>query len=168
MTFEPITVGDLLGHPGTSRAVLVRGTLEDLSTEVAAVAGEVTAQLLLESVVEGILVSGWLVGVLSLRCARCLDAFARPFELEMHELYARTPPPDAEDYQLGPDETLDLGQVALDLIGVEMPFAPLCRPDCLGLCETCGGNRNLGQCPGHDEVDPRWAGLEAALERMND
>jgi uncharacterized protein len=168
VTFEPIAVGDLLGHPGTSRVVLVRGTLEDLSTEVATVAGEITADLLLESVVEGILVSGRLTGELSLSCARCLDPFARPFELEAHELFIEAPPPDGDDYRLGPEGSLDPGQMALDLIGVEMPFAPLCRPDCLGLCDTCGGNRNLGECPGHEEVDPRWAGLEAVLERMSD
>jgi uncharacterized protein len=168
MNFAPITVGDLLGHPGTSRTVLVRGTPEDLSTEVAAVAGEVTADLLLESVVEGILVSGRLTGSLSLSCARCLDGFERRFAIGVHELFVESPEPDGDDYGLGADGALDVGPMALDAIGVEMPFAPLCRPDCLGLCETCGGNRNLGQCPGHEEVDPRWAGLEALLERMND
>jgi uncharacterized protein len=168
VTFPPIVVGDLIGHPGASRATLVRGTLEDLSTEVAAVAGEVTADLLLESVVEGILVSGRLTGVLSLICARCLDGFERPFTIDLHELFVETPAPDGDDYGLGPDASIDTGPMALDAIGVEMPFAPLCRPDCLGLCETCGGNRNLDECPGHEEVDPRWAGLEAMLERLND
>src|SRR5438046_538495 len=47
-----------------------------------------------------------------------------------------------------------------------MPFAPLCKPECLGLCPRCGGDRNLGECTGPDEEDPRWsepALWEAAL-----
>ena len=48
--------------------------------------------------------------------------------------------------------------------GSSCPFSPLYRPDCQGLCPVCGGDRNLGECPGdHPEVDPRWAGLEQLL-----
>jgi uncharacterized protein len=49
-----------------------------------------------------------------------------------------------------------------------MPFSPLCRPDCLGLCPGCGGDRNLGECPGHETTDPRWAALEGLLEPTPD
>jgi uncharacterized protein len=41
-----------------------------------------------------------------------------------------------------------------------MPFSPLCRPECLGLCERCGGDRNLGECSCGPEVDPRWSVLD--------
>src|SRR5436309_103662 len=61
------------------------------------------------------------------------------------------------------DEQVDIDQIVRDAIGVEMPFAPLCRPDCQGLCPTCGGNRNLGECPGHVAVDPRFAVLSDLL-----
>ena len=63
-------------------------------------------------------------------------------------------------YVLDPDGELEIGQMLRDVIGVELPFSPLCRPDCQGLCPVCGGDRNLGECPGHTEVDPRWAALE--------
>ena len=55
-----------------------------------------------------------------------------------------------------------------DAVGVEMPFAPLCQPDCLGLCEVCGGNRNLGECPGHEAIDPRFAVLADLLLELPD
>lgn len=168
MTFKDIDVSDLIGHPGMSRPLRVAGSVEDLSTEVAEVAGEVTAALLLESIIEGIWVSGTLSGVFALRCARCLDGFERAFSFEVHELFSERPEPDGEDYALEPNETLQPGQMAVDAIGMEMPFAPLCRPDCLGLCETCGRNRNLGGCSGHPQHDPRWAGLEAVLESMSE
>jgi uncharacterized protein len=49
-----------------------------------------------------------------------------------------------------------------------MPFAPLCRPDCQGLCPVCGGNRNLGECPGHETLDPRFAVLADLLPDLPD
>jgi uncharacterized protein len=55
-----------------------------------------------------------------------------------------------------------------DAVVLEMPFSPLCRPDCLGLCPLCGGDRNLGECPGHEESDPRWAGLGALVDVADD
>jgi uncharacterized protein len=168
VTFAPVDVGDLVGNPGTSRPMQTRGTVEDLATEVAAPRDEILADLLLESVVEGILVSGTLAGSFSLSCARCLDGFERPFSIEVHELFAERPDRDGDDYPLAPEGTLDLAPMVLDAVGTAMPFAPLCRPSCGGLCETCGGNRNLGECPGHEEIDPRWAGLGPVLERMNE
>jgi uncharacterized protein len=38
-----------------------------------------------------------------------------------------------------------------------MPFSPVCRPDCKGLCERCGGDRNLDECScAPVDIDPRW------------
>ena len=48
-----------------------------------------------------------------------------------------------------------------DAVLLSMPFSPLCRPDCLGLCERCGGDRNLGECAcGPVAADPRWQVLD--------
>jgi uncharacterized protein len=157
-----IDVRALLGHPGTSRAQPLRGTVDGLATELARVPDDepVAADLLLESVVEGIVVSGHIGGTWRLRCARCLTEFDRPFDVPISELFVPAPDEDDGDvYPLGPDGELDPDQMVRDVVGVEMPFSPLCRPDCKGLCEICGGNRNLGECPGHAEVDPRFAVL---------
>jgi uncharacterized protein len=40
-----------------------------------------------------------------------------------------------------------------------MPLAPLCQPECAGLCITCGENRNDVPDHAHEEIDPRWATL---------
>jgi uncharacterized protein len=119
----------------------------------------VVADLLLESVIEGIVVSGRVGGTWRLRCARCLTEFDQPFDVRVSELFVRSPDDDADAYPLGPDGELDPDQMVRDAVGVEMPFSPLCRPDCKGLCEVCGGDRNLGECPGHEDVDPRFAVL---------
>lgn len=161
MTVEVIDVRDLVGHPGVSRTRGVDGTLEGLATELARVREDrpIHADLLLESVVEGLLVSGRVRGDWVLRCARCLTEFDGSFEVDLSELFVSEPDPDADDYLLDPDALLDPDQLLRDAIGVEMPFSPLCRADCQGLCENCGGNRNMGECPGHATADPRFAVL---------
>ena len=40
------------------------------------------------------------------------------------------------------------------------PSVPLCRPDCLGLCPTCGADRNEEPCTCAEPGDPRWAALD--------
>src|SRR5947208_13902332 len=100
-----IDVRDLVGHPGSSREEPVVGTVEGLATELARVPEDapIRADLLLESVVEGILVSGQVDGRWSLRCARCLVEFEQPFHLDLNELFVRHPDEDADAYPLGPE-----------------------------------------------------------------
>lgn len=158
----PIDVSDLIGRPGASKEHRLTSQIEGLGTELARVRDDVPVEgdLLVEALVEGILVSGTLGGTLSLRCARCLTEFERPVSVTVNELFLLQPEPDGDDYPLDPDGELEIGQMLRDVIGVELPFSPLCRPDCQGLCPVCGGDRNLGECPGHTEIDPRWAALE--------
>jgi uncharacterized protein len=160
-----IDIRDLLESPGSSRTVHVEEPMTGLRTELVDVPEDapIAGDLLLESVVDGIYVSGSVGGRFQMRCARCLKPFERDFDVEMTELVAREPGPE-DDYGLAEDLTLDPEPMVRDAVGLEMPFAPLCRHDCLGLCEICGGDRNLGECPGHARTDPRWAALDALLE----
>ena len=82
-------------------------------------------------------------------------------------MFVPAPDEDVDDYPLDPEGVIELDQMVRDAIGVEIPFSPLHSPDCQGLCPVCGGDRNLGECPGdHPSTDPRWAGLEHLLEQM--
>ena len=160
-----IDVRDLLEHPGASKTVEVDEPVPDLRTELvdvpedAPLAGELT----LESVIEGIYVHGSVKGRMRMRCARCLKEFDVPFDVTMDELFSREPE-DEVDYSLTPELTLDPEPMVRDAVVLEMPFSPLHSPDCRGLCPICGGDRNLGECPGHAESDPRWAALDALLD----
>ena len=160
-----IEVRDLLERPGSSRAVRVDEAVSGLRTELADVPEDspIRGELMLQSVELGVYVTGSVGGRFAMRCARCLKGFARPFDVRMAELYAREPGPK-DDYALTPELTLDPEPMVRDAVVLEMPFSPLCRPDCFGLCEICGGDRNLGECPGHEVIDPRWARLDAWLE----
>jgi uncharacterized protein len=169
VTLATIDARDLMGQPGASKRVALDGTLDGLGTEVASVPEDAPlhADLLLESVVEGVLVSGRVGGTFHLRCARCLKEFDEPFGVDVTEMFVPTPDEESDDYPLDPEGYLEPEQMIRDTVGVELPFSPLCMPECLGLCPVCGGNRNLGECPGdHATTDPRWAELDALLEQM--
>lgn len=159
-----IDVRDLIEIPGASRTIRVDEPVPGLQTELAEVPEDVPIEgdLTLQSVVEGIFVHGRVSGRLAMRCARCLREFRREFAVEMGEVFVLEPGPD-DDYALDPDLSLDPEPMVRDAVMLDMPFSPLCRTDCLGLCEICGGDRNLGECPGHEDVDPRWAALGELL-----
>lgn len=49
------------------------------------------------------------------------------------------------------DGVVDVGAPALDELALAIPPAPLCRPDCRGLCPTCGSDLNSDPCDGHGD-----------------
>jgi uncharacterized protein len=165
-----IDVRDLVGRPGIWRTEQVSGTIDDLATELAGLSEDtpVTADLTLEALDEGILASGKLEGALSMRCARCLKSFEQGFSVELRELFVLFPHEDSDEYPLDPEGFLDPDQMIRDVVGVELPFAPVCRLDCRGLCGRCGGDLNLDGCTCTEpEIDPRWDGLEAVFEELS-
>jgi uncharacterized protein len=155
-----VDVRDLLGHPGSHRTVRVEEPIEDLRTELAHVPPErpVEAELLMESVVEGILTSGPVEGTMRLTCARCLKPFDAPFHVEVRELFTPLASDDDDEYPVE-EGFVNLEPMIRDNVVPSMPFAPLCREDCLGLCARCGGDRNLGECACSEAVDERWFAL---------
>lgn len=159
---SPVDVTDLLDRPGESRPVSVDEPIEGLKVALAEVPGDVPvhADLLLESVTEGILVSGSLSVAVQLTCARCLSPLEGSVEARVQELFS--PNPGEEDYPLDEAGVVDLEPLVRDAVVLALPFAPLCMPDCLGLCARCGGNRNRSECTCSEPlVDPRWAVLDA-------
>lgn len=159
-----IDVHDVIGRPGVSRRLNLAERLEDLSTEVVTISEDVRFEGLLEGVEEGVLVSGRVSGVMKCSCARCLREFTRDLEIEVRELFTHRAG-DEDHYPIA-DGEIDLEPCARDAMLLSVPFAPLCREDCQGLCARCGGDRNLGECACGPEVDERWAALSSLdLER---
>lgn len=50
-----------------------------------------------------------------------------------------------------------------ELVQLEIPLKPLCRPDCKGLCPRCGTDRNAATCECREEGDERLAKLKSLL-----
>lgn len=117
--------------------------------------------LRLEAVVEGVLVTGTAVAQLAGQCVRCLTDLTDEVEVDVQELFTY-PESDADEEEAShlQGELADLEPVLRDAIVLELPFQPVCRPDCRGLCPECGVDLNSVTEHSHaDAVDPRWAGL---------
>jgi uncharacterized protein len=129
----------------------------------------VELRLRLESVMEGVLVSGQVDVPVTGQCARCLEPVTDTLELDVQELYAyegsTTEATSEEDEVRRIDgEHLDLAPLVRDAVVLTLPLSPTCTPDCAGLCVDCG--ERLDDLPpdhSHEVIDPRWAGLAARL-----
>jgi uncharacterized protein len=126
---------------------------------------EVAFRLRLESVMEGVLVSGELDVPVEGSCARCLEPIEDTLNLDVQELFAyegsTTEETSEEDEVRRVDgDYLDLEPLVRDTVVLNLPLAPVCTPDCAGLCVDCG--QRLDDLPPdhhHEIVDARWAGL---------
>lgn len=125
----------------------------------------VDLDLRVESVSEGILVTGVVWAPTAGECTRCLRPLTGDIEVELTELFAY---PDSatdattDEYEIGRvvDDAVNLEQAIVDAIGLALPLSPLCEPDCPGLCPDCGvALAGAGPDHHHDKIDPRWAKL---------
>jgi uncharacterized protein len=132
---------------------------------------QATLRLRLESVMEGVLVSGDVEVPLAGTCARCLEPFEDTLELDVQELYAyagSTTEATSEEDEVRRIEgdVLDLEPLLRDTVVLALPLAPVCTEDCAGLCVDCG--QRLDDLPAdhaHEVLDPRWAGLAGKLDQ---
>jgi uncharacterized protein len=120
-------------------------------------------------------------GEVTVACSRCVEPVRIPIEEELrvtfmprHELPAED---DGEAAEATEDEGAELAEEDLDLFPYDgdaidleplfreqlvlaIPFAPVCREDCKGLCPQCGTDRNTGTCGCEPPIDPRLAALK--------
>jgi uncharacterized metal-binding protein YceD (DUF177 family) len=128
---------------------------------------DIHLQLRLESVMEGVLVTGRMDVPVVGSCARCLEPIEDTLGLAVQELFAyegsTTEATSEEDEVRRIDgDFLDLEPLARDTIVLNLPLAPVCTEDCAGLCVDCG--ERLDDLPAdhsHEIVDARWAALAA-------
>ena len=134
----------------------------DLGLEVIGVpeGSDIDLDLRLEAVVEGVLVSGTAAVQLHGACARCLRDIEGAETFRLQELFLYPGHEVEEDERQIVEDTIDLDGVLRDAVVLELPFTPLCREDCLGLCPECGFNLNDDPTHEHEAViDARWATL---------
>ncbi|SFP08019.1 YceD family protein [Amycolatopsis rubida] len=131
----------------------------------------VELDLMLESVVEGVLVTGTAAAVATGECSRCLDPVTENVEADLTELFAypgsaTEETTDEDEIPRLVDDRIDLEPTVRDAVVLALPLAPLCREDCPGLCIECGVKwADLEPGHGHEKIDPRWAAL---VERFDE
>ena len=125
--------------------------------------------LRLEAVVQGVLITGRAVAKASGECVRCLEPVTLPLDVYFQELFTYEPEPKqrktAQDYDDDDplpeliDGMADLGPALIDAVVLNLPYQPLCRPDCAGLCPDCGQLLAADPTHKHSRNDSRWAHL---------
>ena len=126
---------------------------------VAVPVGEhVDVDVRLESVHEGILVTGEVATGFTGICGRCLQPIDEPLQVDFQELFAY-PGTEAADFDVQ-DDHVDLEILVRDAIVLSLPFQPVCEPDCAGLDPETGVKLAHGTDAHPEEaLDPRWAAL---------
>jgi uncharacterized protein len=123
-------------------------------------------ELVLTRTSKGVYLSGELHTATAVSCVRCLEDTLAPVTVNLEELLYY-PPWEAPPGELfiGEDGFIDLAPLVRELSLLELPIQPICKADCLGLCQQCGQNLNERDCGCTDnEIDPRLAVLKALLD----
>ncbi|GAA2225991.1 DUF177 domain-containing protein [Streptomyces amakusaensis] len=142
----------------------------------------VELDLRLESVMEGVLVTGTARASAEGECVRCLEPLRLDVAADFQEMYtypdaddrgrsrAAEPGDDAEDEDIFPleDGLFDLEPVLRDAVVLALPMQPVCREDCAGLCAQCGIRLDDDPDHHHDALDIRWAALQGLAETVKD
>ncbi|MGW0993017.1 YceD family protein [Streptomyces sp. NPDC002520] len=131
-------------------------------------------ELRLESVMEGVLVTGTARAQAEGECVRCLEPVGLELDADFQELFSypdaddrgrviAEPGDDAEDDEdrfFIEDGLIDLEPLLRDAVVLALPMQPVCQDDCPGLCSECGARLADDPDHHHDAVDIRWAALQ--------
>ena len=123
---------------------------------------------------QGIWVQANITVTVAQDCSRCLTDFNRPLGVELDEEYLPqrdvktgrrlASPEDWSGLYIGDDHVLGLSEAIRQSAISTLPLKPLCRPDCHGICDRCGMDRNQSECDCRAlAIDPRWAVLRSLI-----
>jgi uncharacterized protein len=133
----------------------------------------VTGRLRLLRTNRGLVVEARLTTALAGECRRCLRPVVTPVTLRIDEevlpttdLASGLPVPLEEDAdpdapRLTDHHELELRPLVAEAISLAEPLAPLCEPDCPGLCPECGQRQEPGHVHDDAAIDPRLEALRA-------
>ncbi|OGN92157.1 MAG: hypothetical protein A2Z70_02170 [Chloroflexi bacterium RBG_13_48_17] len=158
-----INVAQLLKEPiGSSRSYQIDESLD--MDNINAVKGEVT----LIRTNRGLMAKGEITASVTGTCSRCIRSIdyevSYDFEEEclpsVNASEALSLPDQTDSITIDESQMVDLSEVIRQYTLLTMPVKPLCRPDCAGICPSCGHDLNQGpcRCPSHT-YDQRWAKL---------
>lgn len=105
-------------------------------------------------------------------CARCLIPVPTPLSAVVDEMYT----PGLIETNTGLDEdgyryeghVIDIRQALHDNLLLVTPPKLICRPDCQGLCPTCGQNLNLGHCKCGDDHPSQVSPFDQLKQLLQD
>lgn len=169
-----VNVLDLLRRAGATKDVHVVAPAEqfDFADDRIDDSGDVTVNIHLESGTGGIVATGDASVAWSSQCRRCLRPVTGESHSELHEVFAREAArgevslADPDALPLTGDQ-IDFVPVVREVALLGLPLAPLCRPDCPGLCPRCGADLAANPCTCVVRTrDERWAALDELIDPL--
>jgi uncharacterized protein len=158
---------ELLRRPGTLKSVAMSVSPEalDLVDQRLLVGSDIEVDVSCESLSDGVVVHGHVGVDFQGVCRRCLAPIEGRLSVEVDELYqVNLTDPDAFPIE---NDQIDLGAMVRESVLLDLPEAPVCRPECAGLCPVCGTDLNVSSCACVvASPDPRWAGLDAIRDQL--
>lgn len=167
-------VSGLLKKAGSVETVIITDKLPpaEKGHEPIEVDGPVRATVHLKEANGRIIAKGILEADVMLTCGRCLERYSAKVEFPFSEIFRRHDDFDHEDPEEREEEVfyaidsmkIDLTPMLSEALVLAVPFKPVCREDCPGLCSVCGeklGSENHGHC----EDDVEESGFKAALKK---
>lgn len=155
-----VNASELLRQPGSRRHVDTVVARADVGLDDPRLTGQVSVDVTLESTLDDVLVTGHLRAGRRDACRRCLRPIEDTIEVAIDERYGVEPDPSGECFPIVNGQ-IDLGPMVREEVLLAIPDAPVCRPDCPGLCPNCGADLAEGSCGCDMTVrDERWAVLD--------
>ncbi|MEO3945160.1 DUF177 domain-containing protein [Gorillibacterium sp. CAU 1737] len=133
--------------------------------------GELTADLTASGEDNTAVVEGTLRLPVTMVCSRCLGPARETLVIPFHERFTKEAvPPETEEEEENlhsvQEDVVELAPYVEEAVWMSLPYVPLCKDDCKGLCPVCGTNRNERDCGcSTDRIDPRFAGLADLLNK---
>ncbi|HEX6219979.1 MAG TPA: DUF177 domain-containing protein [Acidimicrobiia bacterium] len=152
-----IDVADLIGHPEAVREFSGDHSVS-LRLGEAVIKGPMHVKGEVRGTIDGVLARFTTTSEAHLTCVRCLTEWDADIEAKGSQHFGRKPDEDGYAIEEG---RIDITGPATDEMALALPAAPLCRPDCKGLCPICGTDLNSEPCDGHgEESDSPFAVLK--------
>jgi uncharacterized protein len=157
-----INAVELLRQPGATREVVVEIAGSDLDVVHDALAGDISIDLGLQALNDGIVVRGAVSTPWAVACRRCLRDLSGVAVATIDELY-QVEVLDEDAYPIVGGQ-LDLMPMARQSALLDLDDERLCRAECVGLCPQCGIDRNVESCECDPQVrDHRWDALDGLV-----
>ncbi|MEI7743600.1 MAG: DUF177 domain-containing protein [Chloroflexota bacterium] len=172
---DPLTLalsGLMAEAPGTIRDIAIDAVDVDPG-EGLVLTTPVTGTVRLSRTNRGLVLDATVRTALAGECSRCLRPVVTPVVARIEEEVLPTidlasgqpvvPEEDAdpEAPRLTDHHELELRPLVAEAISLQDPIAPLCEPDCPGLCHECGERLAAGHEHGEGPIDPRLEALRA-------
>jgi uncharacterized protein len=144
----------LKSPPGTTRDVEIEEENPNLGPDIT-INGSIRGKARFYRTQNSIVVRGDVEAPVEIECSRCLESFIVTIPAHFEEEYlpsvnimtgAPLAAGDDEALQIDEHHVLDLSEIVRQYLLTNMPLHAVCRPDCKGICPTCGADLNQGPC----------------------